>query len=66
MIAENIDYDNLKKRGFLRQKQEGFFLFRTRMSSGIYKKEQLDKGFWFIPRDAQRRHACVRHSYHGE
>lgn len=43
MTAENIDYDNLKKRGFLRQKQEGFFLFRTRMSSGIYKKEELDK-----------------------
>ena len=43
MTTENIDYDNLKKRGFLRQKQEGFYLFRTRMSSGIYKKEQLDK-----------------------
>lgn len=43
MIPENIDYDSLKKNGFLRQKQEGFFLLRTRMSSGIYKKEQLDK-----------------------
>lgn len=43
MTAENIDYENLKKRGFLRQKQDGLFLFRTRMSSGIYKKEQLDK-----------------------
>ncbi|PIQ91010.1 MAG: hypothetical protein COV71_01560 [Candidatus Omnitrophica bacterium CG11_big_fil_rev_8_21_14_0_20_41_12] len=42
-MADNIDYDNLKKRGFLRQKQDGLFLFRTRMSSGIYKKEQLDK-----------------------
>lgn len=42
-MAENIDYEDLKKRGFLRQKQEGFFVFRTRMSSGIYKKEQLDK-----------------------
>lgn len=43
MIPENIDYEDLKKRGFLRQKQDGLFLFRTRMSSGIYKKEQLDK-----------------------
>lgn len=42
-MSENIDYENLKKRGFLRQKQEGFFLFRTRMSSGIYTKEQLEK-----------------------
>ena len=43
MTAEDIDYEDLKKRGFLRQKQEGFFLFRTRMSSGIYRREQLDK-----------------------
>ncbi|MEI6831356.1 MAG: hypothetical protein WCK61_01465 [Candidatus Omnitrophota bacterium] len=43
MISENIDYEDLKKRGFLRQKQEGFFLFRTRMSSGIYKNKQLDR-----------------------
>ncbi len=43
MSSENIDYEDLKKRGFLRQKQEGLFLFRSRMSSGIYKKEQLDK-----------------------
>lgn len=42
-MAENIDYEDLKKRGFLRQKQDGFFLFRSRMSSGIYKKQQLDK-----------------------
>jgi len=42
-MPENFDYENLKKRGFLRQKQDGFFLFKTRMSSGIYKKEQLDK-----------------------
>lgn len=40
---ENIDYDNLKSRGFLRQKQEGFFVLRTRMASGIYKKEHLLK-----------------------
>ena len=43
MIPENIDYESLKKRGFLRQKQDGVFLFRTRMSSGIYSKIQLDK-----------------------
>jgi dissimilatory sulfite reductase (desulfoviridin) alpha/beta subunit len=43
MATENIDYDDLKKRGFLRQKQEGFFLFRTRMTSGVYNKKQLDR-----------------------
>lgn len=40
---ETIDYDGLKKRGFLRQKQEGFFVFRTRMTNGVYSKEHLDK-----------------------
>jgi len=40
---ENIDYDALKKRGFLRQKQDGLFVLRTRMSEGVYKKEQLEK-----------------------
>jgi dissimilatory sulfite reductase (desulfoviridin) alpha/beta subunit len=43
MTPQTIDYDALKKRGFLRQKQEGFFVLRTRISSGIYKKEQLEK-----------------------
>lgn len=38
-----IDYEALKKRGFLQQKQEGSFVLRTRMSSGIYSKEQLEK-----------------------
>lgn len=42
-MTQNIDYDALKKRGFLKQKQEGFFVLRTRMDGGIYKKEQLDK-----------------------
>lgn len=42
-MADDIDYDNLKKRGFLRQRQDGLFLFRIRMSSGVLKKEQLDK-----------------------
>lgn len=40
---ENIDYEDLKKRGFLRQRQNGFFVLRTRMSSGVYKKEHLEK-----------------------
>lgn len=43
MSLENIDYENLKSRGFLRQKQEGFFLLRVRMAQGVFKKEQLDK-----------------------
>lgn len=38
-----IDYENLKKRGFLKQKQAGFFVLRTRISAGVFKKEQLDK-----------------------
>lgn len=41
MLPENIDYDGLKKRGFLRQKQEGLFVLRTRMTFGVYTKEQL-------------------------
>ena len=41
MIPDNIDYDSLKKRGFLRQGQDGFFVLRTRMSKGVYTKEQL-------------------------
>lgn len=44
MTNENIDYDSLKKRGFLRQKQEGFFVLRTRMpSSGTYGSVELKK-----------------------
>lgn len=42
-MPENIDYENLKKRGFLRQKQEGFFVVRARMRYGVYKAENLDK-----------------------
>jgi len=42
MTLTNIDYDNLKKKGFLRQKQEGFFVLRTKMpSSGTYTSSQL-------------------------
>lgn len=40
---DNIDYDALKKRGFLRQKQEGYFVLRTRMPHGVYHQEHLEK-----------------------
>lgn len=43
MTGDNIDYEDLKKRGFLKQRQEGFFILRTRMSRGLYKKEALEK-----------------------
>ncbi len=44
MANENIDYDNLKKKGFLRQRQEGLFVLRTRMpSTGVYTNTQLIK-----------------------
>lgn len=38
-----IDYDQLKKRGFLRQKQEGYFVLRTRALNGIYSQKQMEK-----------------------
>ena len=41
MSLENIDYNSLKKRGFLRQKQDGYFIVRTRMSTGAFSAEQL-------------------------
>ena len=40
-MAEGIDYDALKKRGFLRQKQEGYFLLRARGATGNFTREQL-------------------------
>lgn len=40
---ENIDYDALKKRGFLKQKQDGFFILRTRMPHGLFGREHLEK-----------------------
>jgi dissimilatory sulfite reductase (desulfoviridin) alpha/beta subunit len=43
MAQDNIDYEALKKRGFLRQRQEGFFVLRTRMPHGVYHKEHLEK-----------------------
>ncbi|MFA5146827.1 MAG: hypothetical protein WC515_05620 [Candidatus Omnitrophota bacterium] len=42
MTPENIDYDDLKKRGFLKQKQEGFFVLRARMpATGVFSDAQL-------------------------
>lgn len=42
MIPDKIDYEDLKKRGFLKQRQDGFFILRTRMISGVYNKEALE------------------------
>jgi len=36
-----INYEALMKRGFLRQKQEGFFVLRTRSVAGNYNGRQL-------------------------
>ncbi|MDP2941830.1 MAG: hypothetical protein Q8N85_06250 [Candidatus Omnitrophota bacterium] len=43
MAVENIDYDALKRRGFLRQKQEGFFVLRARKAFGVYTNADLDQ-----------------------
>jgi len=43
MLPENIDYENLKKRGFLRQKQDGFFILRARKSCGTFKALDMEK-----------------------
>ena len=43
MSAENIDYEGLKRRGFLRQKQDGFFVLRAKMPHGVYGAENLSK-----------------------
>ncbi len=43
MTSDAIEYDSLKRRGFLRQRQEGFFVLRTRMAHGVYQKEHLEK-----------------------
>lgn len=37
-----IDYEDLKRRGFVRQRQDGFFALRTRMSAGVYQKAELE------------------------
>ncbi|MBU4312638.1 MAG: hypothetical protein KJ706_07965 [Candidatus Omnitrophica bacterium] len=38
----SIDYDALKKRGFLRSKEDGVFTLRTRIASGNYTGEHLE------------------------
>ncbi len=39
----SIDFEDLKKRGFLKQRQDGFVILRTRTTGGVYKKEHLEK-----------------------
>lgn len=41
MDDKQIDYDALKKRGFLKQKQDGYFLLRTRTTQGNYSSQQF-------------------------
>ncbi|MBU0547264.1 MAG: hypothetical protein KJ710_02045 [Candidatus Omnitrophica bacterium] len=43
MIPESINYDSLKRRGFLRQKQDGFFVLRTRRRYGVFESAHLKK-----------------------
>jgi dissimilatory sulfite reductase (desulfoviridin) alpha/beta subunit len=43
MAVQNIDYDALKKRGFLRQKQDGFFVLRTKMPYGVFEAKHIAK-----------------------
>lgn len=43
MTDKNIDYDALKKRGFLQAKQEDTFTLRTRKAAGNYDAKQLEK-----------------------
>jgi dissimilatory sulfite reductase (desulfoviridin) alpha/beta subunit len=42
MAEQSIDYDALKKRGFLRQKQDGYFLLRTRTTAGNFSIAQVE------------------------
>jgi anaerobic sulfite reductase subunit C len=43
MTRQEIDYDALKKRGFLQSKHEGEFTLRTRMPAGNYGSNHLSK-----------------------
>ncbi|MFH1552371.1 MAG: hypothetical protein ABID83_01860 [Candidatus Omnitrophota bacterium] len=43
MGVENIDYEALKERGFLRGKQDGYLTLRTRMPAGNYRSVHLSK-----------------------
>lgn len=40
---DEINYDALKKRGFLRQKQDGFFVLRARNNHANFSAEHLEK-----------------------
>ncbi|MFH1783157.1 MAG: hypothetical protein ABH848_06030 [Candidatus Omnitrophota bacterium] len=40
---KEIDYDDLKKRGFLRSKEAGVFTLRTRGPAGNYSASQIEK-----------------------
>jgi len=42
-MTQEIDYDALKKRGFLRQKQEGYFILRLRRRYGVFENIHLQK-----------------------
>jgi anaerobic sulfite reductase subunit C len=42
-MSGDIDYEGLKKRGFLKQRQDGFVILRTRTSDGVYKRKHLEK-----------------------
>ena len=43
MNTPEIDYEDLKRRGFLRARQEGYFTLRTRMPAGNYGPSHLKK-----------------------
>jgi len=43
MNPEKIDYEALKKQGFLRSKDDQYFTLRTRATSGNYKAAQFKK-----------------------
>ena len=43
MNKTNIDYDDLKKRGFLRAREDGYFTLRTRAPAGNYNDSHLLK-----------------------
>ncbi len=43
MAEVNMNYEDLKKRGFLKQKQEGFVILRTRMERGVYNDAAMAK-----------------------
>jgi len=43
MKGREIDYDDLKRRGFLRSREDEYFILRTRMAAGNYGSEHLLK-----------------------